>query len=187
MPGPARVLTGTATSADRTAIAYDVYGTGPAVILVAGAMMDRAHPTLTGVARALAPWFTVLGYDRRGRGGSGDTAPYAVAREVEDLAAVMAAAGESAMVFGGSSGAARGTRARWCPARCTGSWRARRTTWPSRPSPPNCWSSSPSDPAEGDRPAGRRAGPSPDGTAAARVRRRSRPGARCRGRWCPRW
>jgi pimeloyl-ACP methyl ester carboxylesterase len=95
-----------AISADGTAIAYDRYGAGPAVILVAGAMMDRAHPTLAGVAGALAPWFTVWSYDRRGRGDSGDTPPYTVEREIEDLAAVIAAAGEPAMVFGGSSGAA---------------------------------------------------------------------------------
>jgi pimeloyl-ACP methyl ester carboxylesterase len=106
VPGSARVLSGTAISADGTEIAYDTWGSGPAVILVAGAMMDRAHPTLAGVAGALAPWFTVCSYDRRGRGGSGDTPPYAVEREVEDLAAVMAAAGGTAMVFGGSSGAA---------------------------------------------------------------------------------
>ncbi|MFI7700816.1 alpha/beta fold hydrolase [Nonomuraea sp. NPDC049480] len=106
MPGAARVLSGTAISADGTAIACDTYGSGPAVVLVAGAMMGRAHPTLAGVAGALAPWFTVCSYDRRGRGDSGDTPPYTVEREVEDLAAVMAAAGGPAMVFGGSSGAA---------------------------------------------------------------------------------
>ncbi|TMR07927.1 alpha/beta hydrolase [Nonomuraea turkmeniaca] len=106
MPGTARVLSDTALSADGTRIVYDTCGSGPAVILVAGAMMERAHPTLAGVADALAPWFTVCSYDRRGRGDSGDTAPYAVEREVEDLAAVMTAAGGSAMVFGGSSGAA---------------------------------------------------------------------------------
>ncbi|WP_223167313.1 alpha/beta fold hydrolase [Nonomuraea sp. SYSU D8015] len=106
MPGAARVLSGTVISADGTAIACDTYGSGPAVVLVAGAMMGRAHPTLTGVAGALAPWFTVCSYDRRGRGDSGDTPPYAVEREIEDLTAVMAAAGGPAMVFGGSSGAA---------------------------------------------------------------------------------
>ncbi|MGI5292607.1 alpha/beta fold hydrolase [Nonomuraea polychroma] len=106
MPGSARVLSGKAISADGTPIVFDTCGSGPAVILVAGAMMERAHPTLAGVAAALAPWFTVCSYDRRGRGDSGDTAPYAVEREIEDLAAVMAAAGGPAMVFGGSSGAA---------------------------------------------------------------------------------
>ncbi|PRX46941.1 alpha-beta hydrolase superfamily lysophospholipase [Prauserella shujinwangii] len=99
-------MTGQVTSADGTVIAYDRAGTGPAVVLVHGAFTDRAHPILRTVADALAPWFTVCNYDRRGRGGSGDTAPYAVEREIEDLAAVIAAAGGSAMVFGGSSGAA---------------------------------------------------------------------------------
>ncbi|RBQ18735.1 alpha/beta hydrolase [Spongiactinospora rosea] len=69
-------------------------------------MTDRAHPTLRDVAAALAPWFTVVNYDRRGRGDSGDTRPYAVEREVEDLAALVAEVGGAAMVFGGSSGAA---------------------------------------------------------------------------------
>ncbi|PZG25291.1 alpha/beta hydrolase [Spongiactinospora gelatinilytica] len=69
-------------------------------------MTDRAHPTLREVAAALAPWFTVVNYDRRGRGDSGDTRPYAVEREVEDLAALVAEVGGRAMVFGGSSGAA---------------------------------------------------------------------------------
>ncbi|MBF8192197.1 alpha/beta hydrolase [Nonomuraea sp. K274] len=106
MSRPAGRLSGTAISADGTAIAFDQYGSGPAVILVHGAFTDRAHPTLAAVAGTLAPWFTVLNYDRRGRGGSGDTPPYAVEREIEDLAALIEAAGRSAMVFGGSSGAA---------------------------------------------------------------------------------
>ncbi|MGW2154391.1 alpha/beta fold hydrolase [Nonomuraea sp. NPDC001699] len=105
MPGPARV-SGRVTSADGTVLAFDGYGAGPAVVLVNGAFGDRSHPTLAGVAAALSPWFTVLDYDRRGRGGSGDTRPYAVEREIEDLAAVIGAAGGTAMVFGGSSGAA---------------------------------------------------------------------------------
>ncbi|RFU39511.1 alpha/beta hydrolase [Actinomadura logoneensis] len=103
---PGRVSTGTVVSADGTPIAYDVTGTGPAVVLVHGAMTGRSHPTLAEVARILSPWFTVFNYDRRGRGDSGDTPPYALRREIDDLAAVIAAAGGSAMVFGGSSGAA---------------------------------------------------------------------------------
>jgi pimeloyl-ACP methyl ester carboxylesterase len=99
-------VTETITSADGTVIAFDRCGTGPAVVLVHGAFTDRTHPTLASVANALAPWFTVFNYDRRGRGASGDTAPYAMERELEDLAAVITAAGGSAMVFGGSSGAA---------------------------------------------------------------------------------
>ncbi|MEV0379855.1 alpha/beta fold hydrolase [Nonomuraea sp. NPDC050643] len=102
MPGTAGGL----TSADGTALACDRYGEGPAVVLVQGAFADRRHPQMTAIATALAPWFTVYSYDRRGRGGSGDTPPYAVGREIEDLAAVVVAAGGSAMVFGGSSGAA---------------------------------------------------------------------------------
>ncbi|MFB4274752.1 alpha/beta fold hydrolase [Nonomuraea sp. MTCD27] len=93
-------------SADGTVIAFDRRGEGPAVVLVQGAFAERRQPMMTAIASALARWFTVFSYDRRGRGGSGDTPPYAVEREIEDLAAVVAAAGGSAMVFGGSSGAA---------------------------------------------------------------------------------
>ncbi|AQZ70757.1 alpha/beta hydrolase [[Actinomadura] parvosata subsp. kistnae] len=93
-------------SPDGTLIAYDRHGEGPAVVLVQGAFTDRRHPLMTAIATGLSRWFTVYNYDRRGRGGSGDTQPYAVEREVEDLAAVIGAAGGSAMVFGGSSGAA---------------------------------------------------------------------------------
>lgn len=94
------------TSADSTTIAFDRCGAGPPVILVHGAMSDKAHPAMRAVAAALSPWFTMVNYDRRGRGESGDTQPYAVEREIEDLAALIEAAGGSAMVFGGSSGAA---------------------------------------------------------------------------------
>ncbi|MFC4119341.1 alpha/beta fold hydrolase [Nonomuraea zeae] len=106
MPGAAGRLSGAAISADGTPIAFDRYGAGPAVVLVHGAFTDKAHATLAGVAAALSPWFTVFNYDRRGRGASGDTRPYAVEREIEDLAAVVAAADGPVMVFGGSSGAA---------------------------------------------------------------------------------
>ncbi|MEV0615898.1 alpha/beta hydrolase [Nonomuraea sp. NPDC050404] len=99
-------VSGVVVSADGTSIAYDRSGEGPALVLVQGAFTDRRHPMMTAIATALARWFTVYNYDRRGRGGSGDTQPYAVGREIEDLAAVVAAAGGSAMVFGGSSGAA---------------------------------------------------------------------------------
>lgn len=100
------LVTGTATSADGTSIVFDRLGTGSVVVLVHGAVTDRSHPTLAEVARTLSPWFTVVNYDRRGRGSSGDTRLYAVQREIEDLAAVIAAAGGTAKVFGGSSGAA---------------------------------------------------------------------------------
>jgi pimeloyl-ACP methyl ester carboxylesterase len=104
VPDPA--VTETVISADGTVIAVDRCGTGPAVLLVHGAFTDRTHPTLVEVAAALAPWFTVFNYDRRGRGASGDTPDYAVERELEDIDAVIAVAGGSAMVFGGSSGSA---------------------------------------------------------------------------------
>lgn len=97
---------GRVISADGTTIVFDQSGSGPAIILVHGAFTDRSHPTLSQLAAVLAPWFTVVNYDRRGRGDSGDTQPYAVQREIEDLAALIEAAGGTAMVFGGSSGAA---------------------------------------------------------------------------------
>jgi pimeloyl-ACP methyl ester carboxylesterase len=92
------------TSNDGTTIAFDRLGDGPPVILVCGGSTDRmANAPLAAV---LAPRFTVLNYDRRGRGDSGDTPPYAVEREVEDIAAVIEAAGGSAFLYGTSSGAA---------------------------------------------------------------------------------
>ncbi len=91
-------------SSDGTTIAFERTGEGPAVILVGGALSDRsAAAQLTAL---LAPRFTVFAYDRRGRGDSGDTAPYAVQREVEDLGALVREAGGAAFVFGHSSGAA---------------------------------------------------------------------------------
>jgi pimeloyl-ACP methyl ester carboxylesterase len=99
------IRTGTVISADGTVIGFDQSGAGPAVILVQGALMNRSDPVMTGIAAGLSRWFTVLNYDRRGRGGSGDTQPYAVEREAEDLDALIAAGGGQAAVFGGSSGA----------------------------------------------------------------------------------
>src|SRR5204863_5992989 len=94
----------TVISKDGTPIAFDQSGQGPALILVTGALTTRADwATLAG---CLAPYFSVFAYDRRGRGESGDTAPYAVEREVEDLDALLTEAGGSAFVFGHSSGAA---------------------------------------------------------------------------------
>lgn len=94
----------TVTSNDGTTIAFDQSGAGPAVILVGGALSDRA--AATSVATLLAPRFTVINYDRRGRGDSGDTQPYAVEREIEDIAALINTVGGSACVFAKSSGAA---------------------------------------------------------------------------------
>jgi len=92
------------TSSDGTTIAFDRLGDGPPVILVCGGSTDRTANA--PLAELLAPFFTVFNYDRRGRGDSGDTAPYAVEREVEDLDAVIHEAGGSASVYGTSSGAA---------------------------------------------------------------------------------
>jgi len=105
------IRTGTVTSADGTVIVFDQSGEGPAVVLVPGALMGRADPVMSGMAAGLSRWFCVFSYDRRGRGDSGDTRPYAVQREAEDLAALIAAAGGSAAVFGGSSGAGLAARA----------------------------------------------------------------------------
>jgi pimeloyl-ACP methyl ester carboxylesterase len=92
-----------AHSSDGTTIAFDRLGAGAPVVLVSGASTARSiHARLAGL---LAADFTVFNYDRRGRGDSGDTPPYSVRREVEDLQAVIAAAGGSAAVFGNSSGA----------------------------------------------------------------------------------
>jgi pimeloyl-ACP methyl ester carboxylesterase len=96
----------TVLSSDGTAIAYDRSGKGPPIVLVDGALCYRASGPSTPLAALLAQHFTVFTYDRRGRGDSGDTAPYAVEREVEDIQALIEAAGGSAFVFGISSGAA---------------------------------------------------------------------------------
>ncbi|HLX55895.1 MAG TPA: alpha/beta hydrolase [Ktedonobacteraceae bacterium] len=77
------------TSKDGTQIAYDRQGTGPALILVDGALCYRSFGPMPGLAQLLAPHFTVYYYDRRGRGDSGDTKPYAVEREVEDIEALI--------------------------------------------------------------------------------------------------
>jgi pimeloyl-ACP methyl ester carboxylesterase len=99
------------TSKDGTSIAYDHQGAGPAVILVGGGLVDP----VTGrpgrwenapLAAALAGRFTVYNYDRRGRGDSGDTLPYTVDRELDDLQALLEEAGGSAHLYGVSSGGA---------------------------------------------------------------------------------
>lgn len=91
------------TSKDGTTIAFDRLGDGPPVVLVSGGSVDRSSNA--GLADQLAGQFTVFNYDRRGRGPSGDTQPYAVAREIEDIDAVIAAAGGKAGLYGSSSGA----------------------------------------------------------------------------------
>lgn len=102
------VVTDTLTveSADGTSIAYERVGSGPALVFVDGALCHRGFGSCRSLANLLADRFTVYFYDRRGRGESGDTAPYAPEREYEDLAAMIGAAGGNAAVAGFSSGAA---------------------------------------------------------------------------------
>jgi pimeloyl-ACP methyl ester carboxylesterase len=90
-------------SKDGTPIAFDRSGAGAPLIVVLGALNDRS--SAVPFAEALAPHFTVYAYDRRGRGESGDTPPYAVDREVEDIDALISEAGGSAFAYGHSSGA----------------------------------------------------------------------------------
>jgi pimeloyl-ACP methyl ester carboxylesterase len=92
-------------SQDGTKIAYDRLGDGPALILVDAAMCTRNSGAKPDLARLLAAHFTVYSYDRRGRGDSGDTLPYAAAREIEDIGALVDDAGGAAYLFGYSSGA----------------------------------------------------------------------------------
>ncbi|MEE1789982.1 alpha/beta hydrolase [Streptomyces sp. BE308] len=94
----------TTLSADGTPIAYRRQGDGPPVVLVGGALSTAA--TEAPLAALLAPRFTVVTYDRRGRGASGDGGGYAVRREIEDLTAVVDAVGGRVSVFGMSSGGA---------------------------------------------------------------------------------
>jgi pimeloyl-ACP methyl ester carboxylesterase len=107
-----RTETRFATSADGTRIAYEVHGSGPALVLVDGALCQRSTGPGRPLARELATSFSVHVYDRRGRGESvpdrseREQAAYDVAREIEDLAAVIEVAGGHAHVFGSSSGAA---------------------------------------------------------------------------------
>jgi pimeloyl-ACP methyl ester carboxylesterase len=92
----------TTVSRDGTRIAYETSGSGPPLVVVNGALSDRR--TTAALRPRLDSGFTVVAYDRRGRGDSGDTSPYAPEREIEDLAAVIHAVGAPAFVFGQSSG-----------------------------------------------------------------------------------
>ncbi|MEV7617764.1 alpha/beta hydrolase [Streptomyces sp. NPDC089799] len=92
-----------AYSSDGTAIAYDRQGAGPVLVLVGGTLMTRARHA--ALAALLAEEFTVVSYDRRGRGDSGDHAEYLVARELDDLDAVIAQTGGGpVLLYGMSSG-----------------------------------------------------------------------------------
>lgn len=94
------------TSKDGTKIAYDKTGQGPALIFVAGAFSYRKFPGQVQLANLLSEQFTVYNYDRRGRGDSGDSSqPYVISQEIEDLEAMIIAAGGSSYVWGLSSGA----------------------------------------------------------------------------------
>lgn len=96
----------TVTSRDGTKIAYDKIGHGPLIILIGGALSSRSGWTEPKLAQLLAPDFAVITYDRRGRGDSTDTAPYAPKREVEDIEALLNEFGGSGYLYGISSGAA---------------------------------------------------------------------------------
>jgi pimeloyl-ACP methyl ester carboxylesterase len=101
----------TARSRDGTTIAFDRIGAGPAVVTVGGAFSYRSWKGFERLADVLADRFSVVTYDRRGRGDSGNTQPYAVEREIEDLDAVIEAVGEPALVWGISSGGVLALRA----------------------------------------------------------------------------
>ena len=123
-------------SSDGTAISYDRCGAGPPVVIVGGGPTDRTANT--PLARLLASQFTVFNYDRRGRGASGDTPPYSVDREYEDLGAVLGAAGGHANVFGSSSGGVLALKAaaRGLPIDRLAIWEPPFVVDHSRPSPP---------------------------------------------------
>src|SRR5262245_9221404 len=98
--------TASVVSQDGTRITYDRIGHGPPLVVVAGALGLRRSSFVQPWVKALAEHFTVYNYDRRGRGDSGDGASYAVQREIDDLAAVVAEAGGAPFIWGISSGAA---------------------------------------------------------------------------------
>src|SRR5580704_19535006 len=108
---PEETTMDTVSSPDGTTIAYDTQGEGPAVILVDGALTVHSSGSGAELARLLAPRFTVYGFDRRGRGGSGDTPPYAVDREIDDIEGLTDRAGGSAYLYGHSSGGPLAMRA----------------------------------------------------------------------------
>jgi len=103
-------MTNTLSSRDGTAIGYDSLGEGPALILVDGALTVHSYGS-GELATLLAPHFTVYGFDRRGRGESGDTLPYAVDREIDDIEALIDRAGGPAFLYGHSSGGPLAMRA----------------------------------------------------------------------------
>jgi pimeloyl-ACP methyl ester carboxylesterase len=106
----------TTRSADGTLIAFETLGQGPPLLLVDGALCHRGFGPMKEIAGLLKDHFTVYIYDRRGRGQSGDTAPWTLEREVEDVLALLDEAGGSAFVMGLSSGAALALEAARCGA-----------------------------------------------------------------------
>jgi pimeloyl-ACP methyl ester carboxylesterase len=111
MAKPEETTMDTLSSNDGTTIAYDQQGEGPAVILVDGALTVHSFGSGSELAKRLAPHFTVYGFDRRGRGESGDTLPYAVDREIDDIEALIDRAGGSPFLYGHSSGGPLAMRA----------------------------------------------------------------------------
>jgi pimeloyl-ACP methyl ester carboxylesterase len=101
----------TVISKDGSRIAYDRYGAGPTVILVGGALSYRRFKKMEELAKLLAECFTVINYDRRGRGDSTEVKPFALKREIEDVQALLEAAGGSGSLWGWSSGGALALRA----------------------------------------------------------------------------
>jgi pimeloyl-ACP methyl ester carboxylesterase len=101
----------TVTSKDGSRIAYDCLGSGPVVILVGGALGYRKFKQMEQLAKLLAECCTVINYDRRGRGDSAEVKPFALEREIEDIAALVEGAGGSASLWGWSSGGALALRA----------------------------------------------------------------------------
>jgi pimeloyl-ACP methyl ester carboxylesterase len=130
---------GTATSKDGTTIAFDRSGDGPPVVLISGGPSDRSANAQ--LAALLAARFTVLNYDRRGRGESGDTPPYSVDREFEDLAAVIDEAGGSAALVGnsGTGNIALEAAARGLPVTRLALWEPPFIVDGSRPPVPKDW------------------------------------------------
>ncbi|MNK01134.1 putative hydrolase [compost metagenome] len=95
----------TTKSKDGTTLAYNVYGSGPALIYITGAICFRKFDPVVKDAKVFASEFSVYNYDRRGRGDSSNTQPYSIEREIEDIEAIIDAAGGSAFLYGHSSGA----------------------------------------------------------------------------------
>ncbi|MBO0714902.1 MAG: alpha/beta hydrolase, partial [Acidimicrobiales bacterium] len=104
-PSTSRPSTSRIVSADGTTIAFEEKGEGPALILVDGALSTGTSGSKAGLVELLAPQLRVYSFDRRGRGDSGDTPPYALEREIEDIEALVEHAGGSAFLYGHSSGA----------------------------------------------------------------------------------